>query len=70
MTIDVTEGLVERVRLRVGGISPIRLHTRHDHPDTAVCLCGHGMEVHEHFRPGSDCGVCGRAACAGFRPAE
>ncbi|HYH30032.1 MAG TPA: hypothetical protein VD903_06570 [Pseudonocardia sp.] len=32
------------------------------------CTCGHGRAAHEHYRPGSDCGTCGRAACAEFRP--
>jgi hypothetical protein len=32
------------------------------------CTCGHGAEAHEHYRPGSDCGTCGRTACAEFRP--
>ncbi len=32
------------------------------------CTCGHSMAAHEHYRPGSDCGTCGRAACGEFRP--
>jgi hypothetical protein len=37
---------------------------------TAVkpCACGHGKDAHEHYRPGSDCGVCGAADCEEFRP--
>jgi hypothetical protein len=27
------------------------------------CACGHAKEAHEHYRRGSDCGVCGAAAC-------
>ena len=34
------------------------------------CMCGHGQEAHEHYRPGSDCGACGRAACGEYRPAN
>jgi hypothetical protein len=34
------------------------------------CTCGHGPEAHEHYRPGSDCGACGRRACAEYRPAN
>jgi hypothetical protein len=34
------------------------------------CTCGHGLEAHEHYRPGSDCGACGRAACGEYRPAN
>ena len=37
-------------------------------PD-APCLCGHAREAHEHYRRGSDCGVCGRDVCGKFRPA-
>jgi len=22
------------------------------------CRCGHGVDAHEHFRPGRDCGAC------------
>jgi hypothetical protein len=32
------------------------------------CVCGHGHAAHEHYRPGSDCGTCGRMGCAEFRP--
>jgi hypothetical protein len=34
------------------------------------CTCGHGPEAHEHYRPGSDCGACGRTACGEYRPAN
>ncbi|HLU59329.1 MAG TPA: hypothetical protein VKZ81_28030 [Pseudonocardia sp.] len=34
------------------------------------CTCGHGPEAHEHYRPGSDCGACGRNACREYRPAN
>jgi hypothetical protein len=33
-----------------------------------VCSCGHPAEFHEHLRRGSDCGACGAAACAAYRP--
>jgi hypothetical protein len=32
------------------------------------CTCGHGRAAHEHYRPGTDCGACGRKACGEFRP--
>ena len=32
-----------------------------------LCRCGHGRTAHEHYRRGSDCGVCGAAGCAAFR---
>jgi hypothetical protein len=35
---------------------------------SGVCLCGHDAEAHEHYRPGSDCGVCGAVVCPRFRP--
>jgi hypothetical protein len=31
------------------------------------CVCGHAKEAHEHYRRGTDCGVCGATACATFR---
>ena len=31
------------------------------------CTCGHSHAAHEHYRPGSDCGACGRSACGEFR---
>lgn len=27
------------------------------------CVCGHPAEHHEHYRPGTDCGACGRDWC-------
>ena len=24
------------------------------------CRCGHAWEAHQHHRPGTDCGACGR----------
>ena len=33
-----------------------------------TCRCGHPRPVHEHFRPGSDCGACGPAVCPRYRP--
>ncbi len=33
-----------------------------------VCRCGHRRDVHQHYRPGSDCSLCGRVACQGYRP--
>jgi hypothetical protein len=32
-----------------------------------MCRCGHGRTAHEHYRRGSDCGVCGATGCAAFR---
>ncbi|MDP4334492.1 hypothetical protein Q7F20_14015 [Curtobacterium sp. A7_M15] len=26
--------------------------------ETAVCVCGHVQDAHEHYRPGSDCALC------------
>lgn len=30
------------------------------------CVCGHPGDVHEHYRPGTDCGACGRGMCPRF----
>jgi len=27
-------------------------------PNAPRCRCGHGVEAHQHFRAGSDCGAC------------
>lgn len=35
--------------------------------DLPFCRCGHAPELHEHYRPGADCGVCGRTVCPGYR---
>lgn|GEM_PF-5824957 len=35
--------------------------------DDDRCVCGHPREAHRHFRPGSDCGICGPATCPEFR---
>lgn len=32
------------------------------------CRCGHDKATHKHFRPGKDCGACGPAVCAAYRP--
>jgi len=34
---------------------------------TGSCLCGHGAQVHEHWRSGNDCSVCGPTGCPSFR---
>ncbi|GAA1848767.1 hypothetical protein GCM10009772_27650 [Pseudonocardia alni subsp. carboxydivorans] len=34
--------------------------------DTGLCRCGHERDAHEHYRAGTDCGVCG-ATCRAFR---
>jgi hypothetical protein len=28
-----------------------------------VCWCGHSRDAHQHYRPGTDCGLCG---CTGL----
>ena len=33
----------------------------------APCVCGHARDAHEHYRSGSDCGICGAAKCAAYR---
>ena len=39
-------------------------HADGPHP---VCRCGHVEAAHEHYRRGTDCGICGRDVCAAFR---
>lgn len=31
-----------------------------------LCRCGHPRPVHEHYRRGSDCGICGDVVCPGW----
>ena len=26
--------------------------------ETAVCVCGHAQDAHEHYRRGTDCALC------------
>ena len=35
-------------------------------PAAKLCTCGHEREAHEHYRKGSDCGICGAAGCAAY----
>lgn len=37
-------------------------------PGRLACRCGHYRSVHEHYRSGTECGICGPAACPRFRP--
>lgn len=30
------------------------------------CVCGHPVDMHTHYRPGSDCGACGRGVCPAY----
>lgn len=32
-----------------------------------TCRCGHAASLHEHYRRGDDCGVCGASVCPRFR---
>lgn len=32
-----------------------------------TCVCGHDADAHQHFRPGADCGACGRERCPSYR---
>lgn len=34
--------------------------------NSTLCRCGHSREAHQHFRKGTDCGVCGPVACPRF----
>lgn len=35
-----------------------------------LCKCGHPESAHEHYRAGTDCGICGKAVCPRFRKAK
>lgn len=30
---------------------------------TRPCVCGCPADLHEHYRPGRDCGACGPSVC-------
>jgi hypothetical protein len=32
-----------------------------------ACRCGHAFEAHEHYRSGTDCGICGNAVCPAYQ---
>jgi hypothetical protein len=36
-------------------------------PVVAACVCSHPRAAHEHYRRGSDCGVCGASVCSAYR---
>jgi hypothetical protein len=33
----------------------------------APCVCTHAREAHEHWRRGTDCGICGPDRCSSYR---
>jgi hypothetical protein len=35
-------------------------------PGEAICVCGHAMNAHEHYRKGTDCAVCPAGECIAF----
>jgi hypothetical protein len=35
-------------------------------PTGKRCTCGHARAAHEHYRRGTDCGICGAAGCAAY----
>ena len=44
-----------------------RLPTDAMEAPAGFCLCGHEPRAHEHWRPGSECGVCGPKGCPTYR---
>ena len=34
-----------------------------------ICRCGHPYAAHEHYRAGTDCGLCPTGHCPRYRPA-
>lgn len=31
-----------------------------------ICQCGHGRAAHEHYRPGTECALCGPEVCQAY----
>jgi hypothetical protein len=59
----------------VGLLAAVRARTRHlaawfGLTPPQLCVCGHDESAHKHFRGGSDCGICGVADCARYRPVD
>jgi hypothetical protein len=50
-----------------GGVAPATREPPVGARAAARCVCGHPRAAHEHYRSGSDCGVCGVVKCAAFR---
>jgi hypothetical protein len=50
-------------------VAPVQAPPLPAGPDAAVglCVCLHDRAAHEHYRRGSDCGVCGAEGCAAYR---
>ena len=44
-----------------------RLPTDAMEAPAGFCLCSHESRAHEHWRPGSECGVCGLGGCPTYR---
>ena len=38
--------------------------------DSGVCGCSHPASAHLHFRPGTDCGLCGPRRCDRYEPID
>jgi hypothetical protein len=36
-------------------------------PTAGLCVCRHPKAVHEHWRRGTDCGICGVSVCRAYR---
>lgn len=36
-------------------------------PAVGLCVCLHPKAAHEHWRRGTDCGICGSATCRAYR---
>lgn len=36
---------------------------------TTACRCGHQLDAHQHYRPGTDCALCPPRFCAAFHRA-
>ena len=51
----------------VPGAPATRLPTNALEAPAGFCLCGHEPRAHEHWRPGSECGVCGPEGCPTYR---
>jgi hypothetical protein len=35
-------------------------------PEAGMCVCGHALNAHEHYRKGTDCALCPAGECVTF----
>ncbi|NMI02050.1 (Fe-S)-binding protein [Pseudonocardia acidicola] len=65
MSITI-QRIAETFQRAAGGTGPRVTEVDPRAVEGPLCRCGHGPQAHDHYRPGSDCGICGAASCRRF----